>query len=174
MYRLNWKYSQSCLQQTFHNTYTCWIWMVLYSSQSLSHVQLPFKIPGFYFSHETTTLITKSSQWPPVDSKHKSVRFRFMINAVWTPLHYQISDLRSLSHPTDPVISRSGMPSLLASTWPVRPPPLIIMCSGCLTHLAPDREVAKKEKKKRLREYMHSTIRPMVHLSLNFYEMCKD
>lgn len=58
-------YSQSCLQQTFRNTYTCWICiyiMVLYSSQSLSHVQLPFKIPGFYFSHETTTLITKSRQ----------------------------------------------------------------------------------------------------------------
>jgi len=49
--------------------------------------------------------------------------------------------LRSLSRPTDPVISRSGMPSLSASSWPDRPPPLIIMCSRCLTHFAPEKKI---------------------------------
>lgn len=144
-----------------------------YSSQSLSYEHLPFKIPTFYFSHETTTLITESSQWPPVDSEHKSVRFRLMINASSTPLHKQISNLQSLSRPIDPVISQNGMPSLPASTWPIPPippppfPAATIMCSWWLTYLATDgREVGGgKIHIKRLRKYVTRTAQPVVHLS---------
>lgn len=118
-------YSQSYSQPTFViNTHAGYEWSFILHFIHLSHTYAcPLKCQLFYFSHETTTLITKCSQWPRVDSKHKSVRFRLMINVPWTPLHYQISDLLSHSHPTDPVISQSGMPSLSVSSWPVPPPP---------------------------------------------------
>ncbi len=80
-------------------------------------------------------------------------------------LHYQISDLLSFSHPTDPVISQSGIPSLSASTWPVPPPPSKHHVLGMPDPSCPWQRGGQRKKKNEGSVCMPYTIQPMVHLS---------